>query len=60
MAKKKKNDLIRIFIEGDKVYIEQKANMSQREMNVLAFAFSDMMKFLRMKPETKRGKLWLN
>jgi len=60
MAKKKKNDLIRIFIEGDQVYIEQKAKMTQREMNILVGAFSDMMNFASMKPERKKGKLWLN
>lgn len=60
MAKKKKNDLIRIFIDGDQVYIEQKAKMTHREMNILVGAFSDIMSFARMKPKTKKGKLWLN
>ncbi len=60
MAKKKKNNLIRIFIEGDQVYIKQKAKMTKREMNILVGAFQEIVNFAKEKPKIRKGKLWLN
>lgn len=60
MEQKKKNELIRIYIKGDSVYIEQKTMLTQREMDILIGAFSEIVEFAKKKPETRKGKQWTN
>lgn len=60
MEQKQRNELIRIYIKGDSVYIEQKTMLTQREMDILIGAFSEIVDFARIKPQKKEGKQWTN
>lgn len=52
--------LLRIFIKGDYAYIQQKTMLTQREMNILIGAFSEIVEFAKKKPEIREGKQWTN
>lgn len=54
------NELIRIFTQGEYVYIQQKRKMTPGEMNILIGAFQEIVNFAKAKPEIRKGKLWTN
>lgn len=54
----KRNELMSVYTIGDQVYIEQKRQMTLKEVNILNGIFSQFIRFTTEQP--RKGKQWQN
>ena len=58
MARKKQNELLRVYIQGDEVHILQKSKLDKKEVLILAGICADFLKMISNRPT--KGKQWQN